>query len=199
MNVTLIEMDRHQAREKLKAYRAAKHKDAEEEYAALAKAYEELAEGRPLLSLNEVIVNAGLDNNGFPKLAIARADRKEVCFRWMHRMAVYDYRAPKSRRRYSYGNSQLTTHVPWEGLFSYEERFALVPMVPADVRPDKGQLRDWYILWEVDQWSEQSHVARVSTDPLLLKHVFSDFYAVLAAWDLTPLEESVLNSIRRPQ
>ncbi len=67
-------------------------------------------------------------------------------------------------------------------------------MVPADKRPDKGQLHDWHILWEVDQWHDRSQTLTASRDPYLLKHVGGDLWAVLAEWDLTPLEMAILEA-----
>lgn len=201
MNVTLIEMDQAQARKKLQEYRRKCHKDAENDYAAMARAYKELAEGFPLINIVGAIREGGVNDEGWPRFAIARADRKEIRFRWGQNQAIYDARHPNVITDWNWMNSQvdsqLIERVSYEGArHDGNSRFALVPMVPPHVRPEKGQLRDWYILWEVEHWSERSSFATVSPDPLLMKHVDGDLYAVIGAWDLTPLEESILNSIR---
>lgn len=202
MNVTTIQPDIKQAREKLKAYRAARHRDAEVEYKRIESAYQELAKGFPLINIADAIREGGVDENGFPKLAFSRADKKEILFYWQEerwtkrRTAFYDFRSPSQWRTFK--NLQLTSQVSWNvseaKCFSY--RYALVPMVPPDVRPKNGQLKDWHILWEVNHWSKSPQTAKVSPDPYLLRHIDGDLYAVIASWDLTPLEEMILNAVR---
>jgi hypothetical protein len=48
----------------------------------------------------------------------------------------------------------------------------------------------YYILWEAN-WEDPPG------DPVLLKHIEDEFYAILAAWDLTQLEQEVLRSTRK--
>lgn len=211
MNTPLITMDKETARAKLKAFRANTHRDAEEIYARTAEAYAVLAEGTPLVSLTQAIQAGGLFDDWRPKLAIARADRREVHFRWP---------ACETRARYFTGNfrrmnvdedSTLTRFVdmgrengkqwapksrPTELSYVAAAGYALVPMVPADVRPRTGQLRDWFVLWEVTQWFDRPQSMKAPIDPLLLKHVGADLYAVLAQWDLTEVERFILQEVR---
>ena len=69
--------------------------------------------------------------------------------------------------------------------------YAMVPMVPADVRPETGQLKDWFVLWEVEQWHDNRHT-EPPRDPFLLKHIGGTLYAILAEWDLTEVERSIM-------
>jgi hypothetical protein len=66
---------------------------------------------------------------------------------------------------------------------------ALVPTVPPHLRPD--DLRKFYILWEAE-WDRSPPV-----DPLLLSRVNQTMFAVVAQWDLTPLEQKVLGASRK--
>jgi hypothetical protein len=68
---------------------------------------------------------------------------------------------------------------------------AMAPVIPPALRP-AHHLRNYHLLWE----AEWSRIPRPPGDPALLKHVAGDLYAVLAVWDLTPLEQAVLAGTR---
>ena len=63
---------------------------------------------------------------------------------------------------------------------------ALVPTVPPRLRP-AGNLDSYHVLFE-PEWQGDPEPA----DPALLKHIGGDLWAVVATWDLTPLEAAVL-------
>jgi len=196
MNVSTITMPPEQAREKLAAYRQQLARRADAEYEAAAAGYAALAEGTPLLNITDVIRAAPCDEQGRPKLAVARADREQVRFRWRRReRASFDthfynrYGTLRGRRsaalvvEIDMGREPTLADRVWElgGL-------ALVPMVPADVRQKvPGALSDYHVLWEVPAWTPIAPV-----DPYLLKHVLGDLYAVVAEWDLTELERAIM-------
>lgn len=46
---------------------------------------------------------------------------------------------------------------------------------------------DYYILWEVDEWKKVPPV-----DPYLLRRITSNFFVVLAGWNLTELERAAM-------
>jgi hypothetical protein len=60
-----------------------------------------------------------------------------------------------------------------------------VPLVPPNLRPARG-LNRYCILFEAE-WEPVP-----PTDPMLLRHLHGSLYAVLAVWDLTPLERAVI-------
>lgn len=201
MNVPTIEMPAEQARAKLKAYRRQLHKRADEEYSAAAAGYQALADGHRLINLQDVFRNVPFDDQERPRMAIARADRKQVRFHWASRStrASFDTEAQSPTRGPA---NQWPTLVRWVDLGRTHdgdtywgiEGFALVPMVPADVRDQVGRcnLRNLFVLWEVEQWADRSIRPQPDRDPYLLKHVGGDLYAVLAEWDLTDLERAVM-------
>lgn len=202
MNVPTIAMDPEQARQKLRAFREARHKDAEAEYAAAVAGYEQLAAGRTLVLLGEAIRAGGFDEKHRPRLAVCRADRKEVMYRAWGRdhEAVFEANATAIYSVAGKYSPELVRRVEIpEEQRKWVQAYAMVPMVPPDVRPATGQLRDWYILWEVDEWSDRPRTAPPPRDPYLLQHVRGDLYAVLAEWDLTDLERAVMAEIRGPQ
>ena len=187
MNIATIEMPAEQAREKLAAYRAQLQRRADAEYEMAAAGYKALADGKVLINLTDTLHRGGLGSDYRPRLAVSRADRREVEFTWDSGRAAFDTRGWRGRR----GNN-LTLLFPWPNGQTWGHRgFAMVPMVPADVRPNVD-MRDCFILWEVEKWADRSAFARPDRDPYLLRHIAGDLYAVLAQWDLTELERAVM-------
>jgi hypothetical protein len=62
---------------------------------------------------------------------------------------------------------------------------ALIPAIPAHLRP-ADDLANYHILWEA-KWEPTAPV-----DPLLLKRLTDNIYVILAQWDLTPIEQAIL-------
>lgn len=154
-------------------------------YKALMKA------GTRLIHLPNVIREGGWTKNWLPKLAVARASDKQVQFftgnapyfeggPWMSKVEQTirvtpnifpaEIRNPEWRKNHSHP-SRAT---------------ALVPAVPPNLRPD--ELTEYHILWEAE-WSFQA-----PGDPILLSRVNEDMFAIVAQWDLTPLEQRILES-----
>ncbi|TWT47064.1 hypothetical protein KOR42_41760 [Thalassoglobus neptunius] len=130
------------------------------------------------------------------RLAIAPADRTEVRYGNWHTSARGQFTCNTGRGRFSERLERTVELSDSESRPRVWRAYAMVPMVPADVRPTKGQLRDWFILWEVEEWYEKPKCMVPPTDPFLLKHVVGEFYAVLAEWDLTELEKAVMSELR---
>lgn len=201
MDVELIQMDPAAARERLHMYRDALKRRADAEYEAAAMGYEALAKGTPLVDIAEVFQACPVDAKGRPRLAIARADRKQVEFRaeghwWGSSPTVTEYRFDAASPN---GNYLIEVRVPVDievGSERPKTGFALVPMVPPDVEPRKAILRKRSILWEVEAWSDRRIGATPDRDPYLLEHVTGTLYAVVGAWDLTPLEQAVMTGRR---
>jgi hypothetical protein len=78
------------------------------------------------------------------------------------------------------------------GLWGGRQR-AMVPHVPPALRPIHS-LDGYATLFEVEEWAPDP---TAPADPALLKHIGGDLYAVLAVWDLSELERSVLNGRTR--
>lgn len=193
MNVQTITMDPEVAKSKLEAYRSRRHADADELYRRCEEAFATLAEGTPILDVQQVFEQCPVDEEGRPRLAIARADRKEIEFRGYRSTFCFDSRAD----RYSFlhrDNTSLYMSFNGSRFADAKDGYALLPMVPADVRPQKGQLRDWFILWEVDQWYSRPTI-EPPRDPYLLQHLGGTLYAILAEWELTDLEMAIMREV----
>lgn len=191
MNVTTIRIPEAEAKEKLRAYRKQLHRRADDEFAACAAGYEQLAKGRALLNVADAIRSAPRDEKNRPRLAIARADRHQVHYlessgrdRFCAASSTWNVKSPSLDMVFS---GAVWSTRPAEG-------YALVPMVPADALEAAGNpaLKKCFVLWEVEQWADRRIGSRPDIDPLLLLPLGGDLYAVLAEWNLTPLERAVM-------
>lgn len=192
MELDTISMPREAAREQFLAYKRAldRRGGGTEQDRITMEGYRQIAAGHVLLEINHVMQAAGQDAWSRPMLAIARADAKRVFFdyewvgrsrcptftmEWSHRKRI---NTKVVLRRRLFGLSQLDEA-------SYRVETALVPTIPPALRPRKTELPHHFILWEAD-WEA------VPVDPILLRPVAGTLYAVVAQWDLTPLEQAVL-------
>lgn len=165
----------------------------EREDAELLKAYQALCGGVSLIDVAQTVRKAGIDDKlRLPLLAICRADFETIVFNtganpstegrpWKYGkdargvesvVPASSYPAEVTNNQWRVSNRLPTTAT------------ALVPTVPAHFRPD--DLRKYYILWEAE-WR-----AEAPKDPLLLSRVNRTLFAIVAQWDLTPLEQRVL-------
>lgn len=193
MNVELMTMDPEAAKQKLKAYRSRTHRDAEDVYRRCEAAYAALAQGTPVIDLQRVFEVCPVDHKHRPLLAIARADRKQVHFQTRRFPHGFSFDTRRNTGRSSSTLLLEFTGNRFHGT-AWNCGYATVPMVPADVRPETGQLKDWYILWDVERWSDRP-IIDPPRDPFLLSHLGGTLYAVLAEWDLTEIERSVMREV----
>lgn len=215
MDVTTIQMDPAEAQEKLDHYKDVlqnRHSQAiEREYEAIVKGYEALAKGTPLINARESIRNAGWRPDGRPVLAICRADQRQ-CVWSPERTArrydterhqyygnwapmTWDFRGVKERwdRQRSDSLHFRVEDVKAEPPVEPKRGSAMVPMVPAGVIPAGGlDFKKHWVLWEVEKWDSAPPV-----DPMLLKPIGGDLYAVIAQWDLTEIERAIIAGTRR--
>lgn len=195
--------DVHLTGRALRSARAAKT-EIEKEDTILMAAYAEMAKGQRILNIQSVLQAAGLNKQQLPVLAIGRADWKEAVLTTRQRYSVQHYflfsrdrwgGSTDGRGNYRYGDIEVPLRTFTANLQNQEWRksnnlptlpaTALLPSIPPHLRP-KGDLAEYYILWEAE-WK-----ATAPVDPLLLKHVAGFIYTVVAQWDLTPIERSVL-------
>lgn len=200
--VTLV-MPRHQARAAYLEYRRAVTVNRAPEDDALTKAYREIARGNPVVDVPATMRVAGIGADFYPKLAISRADRPKCRVELRQNGdasfsdAEWHRGRPPASTRFAFPQG---TFAGWNQNYSVErstfvrtgrpdrwstEATALVPLVPANLRPKVG-LEHFAILWEA-VWT-----AAAPRDPMLLKPLGGPFYAVVAVWDLTELERAVL-------
>lgn len=184
MNVTRITVDRAKARELYRKYKEHVHYQQPMD-AEIQRAYQLIAQGRVVVQALASIVTAGLNEQGMPKLAIARADAK-ICF-WRTQTNNGAFIADESWPRGNMARSKRLA-VAWPGLTTnHRDGKAIPPIIPVHLRPRRG-LANYHILWEAE-WTPIP-----PRDPYLLRRVGGDLWLVVAAWDLTEVERAVMAS-----
>lgn len=175
----------------------------EKEDEQLMQAYREMAKGQRIINAASVIREAKLNKQQLPNLAIGRADWTECFLLWKsYGNGHFQFSKDRwgeslygNRKSYKHGSVDFPLHTLTANVQNQEWRKshdhptlpvqALVPSIPPALRP-AGDLADYYILWEA-VWEKKAPV-----DPLLLKHISGHLYTVVAQWDLSPIERSVL-------
>ena len=185
METQMISMEPAKAKEAWQNYRAAVKRRHTTEDEILMRGYKHLAHGKKIIDLIDVMKHAGVDEKGRPQLAIARASW-EKC--WLHKSM--DGEATFSKERWTRSNATHDrVHID-AGIFPIHRDTiwnltARVPSIPPQFKP-YGSLDKFHILWDATWETEPPH------DPILLRHLGRNVYAVLAAWDLTDLERALL-------
>lgn len=204
MNATTLEMNRWDAKAKVREYaQAVKNNPRDAACRAGLAAFRALARGKRIVDVAQAIAQGGADAKGFPKLALARANWAEC---WFKACSAGDATSTRydvffSRDRFPSianwrvdGASGSKLHlVPPAGaarLNLREKARARVPIIPPGLRPKS--LAHYSILFE----AEWDHVEPV--DPFLLQYLAGSLYVVLAAWDLTPIEAAIFGATRSP-
>ena len=196
MNVTEVKMDQVEALKAFKEYRGAFMAERNRTDGELMRSYKALSEGKTLISLREAITKGGADERGLPNLAIARADETVIEVH-VRRDGGLTY-GPRVRARSEDRIFELPSETlpvppggagqewwkqPWNNSWQ-----ASLPFIPPRFRPPHG-LVNYHLLWEAE-WRRSMGPQR--RDPMLLKRLGGDLFAVLAAWDLTEIEKLVL-------
>ena len=190
MNVQTITMPRGEAAERLRHYRRSLHRRADSEYEAIAKGYEALARGTPLVNVADVIGAAPVDVFGRPRLAIARADRRQVYVtRDWRRPGWFQFQTQLNSMRWP-GTLEVGIDMKRD-LSKTSSGYAIVPITPPDVRGERD-LKRCFVLWEVEQWADRRISSRPDRDPYLLEHLGGDLYAIVGEWNLSELERAVM-------
>jgi hypothetical protein len=149
-------------------------------------AYQKLAQGKLVIKALESITSAGANDQGLPKLAIARADAKVMRLTRHHDgSAIMSTGSGVARR-----NTLSTIRFEFpKGSFpggGWKNAEAVVPHAPLHLRP-KRALQNYHVMFEAE-WTKAPPV-----DPFLLRRLGQgDLWLVLAMWDLTEVERAAL-------
>lgn len=192
METQPITLDRDKARELYRAYRKHQHySDPMDD--EIRRAYQLLAQGRLLIRALDSIAKAGLGDDGWPKLAIARADLPKCRCTIRHDGSATMQCEPGRHwtRRQNAASNKWFDFAP--GTFpasnkrsAWKDGESFVPPVPLHQQPKRG-LANYHILWEAE-WTPLP-----PRDPFLLRRVGAgDMWLVVAMWDLTEVERTAL-------
>ena len=202
MKLDTLEMPVEEAKARLAEYEEIVHTERTAEDAAIAAGYRAAARGLPVIELSRVMAAGGWFPSGLPRLAVARADAAEVhvevTTRWgrddqLADVVFSDDDTSRNRGALVGKHSVRVGRIPgrdpvsaaWHGR-------TIVPLIPPRHRPRRHRIRGFHILFEVEAWRPVP-----SRDPALLRHIRGDLWAVVATWDLTPLEMAVLGARSR--
>ena len=191
-----------------RAVRSAKTAVVNSEDAQIARCYKALSEGRLVVNLDDAMRQAGEDENGLPRLAISRAERTRLAMDrdWRTGQVLmypadlaywvnsHPYRDQVFRFEDIFSVREgVITRPGWEHMIAGQFE-AIVPNIPPALRPPHD-LKNYHLLWE-PKWEVRRNRAGAPGDPALLKHLGGPLYAVLATWDLSPVEQAVLGVTR---
>jgi hypothetical protein len=159
--------------------------------AVLMRSYRAIARGQRVLNLHQVMQQAGLHAaNWLPKLAICRADRTHCSVRLKRDGSAIFYSVQSIPWGWKPPRDTSTVRVLPSATFdrgrhdNETSAWCVAPSIPPPYRPP-SKLQNYHLLWE-------AHWNQVPVDPLLLRDLGGGMFAVLAQWDLTPLEQAVL-------
>lgn len=197
MELATLQIDRADAAERLREYEAALKIERTAQDEAIAMGYRAAARGMPIIRLSETIRAGGYFENAMPKIAVVRADAREVYCRWdggysgRHSDLIFadhdDYRANRGALVGARTVRVRMDNAPARRPSYWSAASTIVPLVPPRHRPHLRRLRRCHVLWEVESWTRIP-----PKDPALLRHIRGDLWAVLATWDLSDLERAVL-------
>jgi hypothetical protein len=182
MNLQPLAVNQQAAYAALREYKA--HRDTYDKRDwEIERIYRAISKGKLVISVNEAIVRGGTDALGRPRLAIMRADQRIVrCDPWDRENVTFmNDHGSKAAEWYF--------KIPWPNRLTIYRGYlqARLPRIPPQHRPAGDTLGKYHMLWEAD-WTD------IPRDPCLLKRIGKDAWIVVAAWDLTEVELSVLRA-----
>ena len=184
MKVEELQMLKTQAEEEWKKYKKVGLKNLTRQQKLIMKFYNLLKKERKILDLNHSFQIAGLNENNEPKLAIARCDWRQVQVEYStypnaHLNFQEDFHTKKS--------IEVTDELFRKCKFIRLE--APLPYIPPYISIyDKSK---FYVLWEVEEWKLPPK------DPILLKKLANNFYLVVNYWNITDIENKVIQASLR--
>lgn len=197
MNITTLTISGKEADHKARIYGDIPASRRTEEDELLLSIYRAAGKGKRILDVARAFRDTGLHpTNGYPKLAITRADFSTVFF---HPRRTLDSSwwtggaggfSPK--RDWDQRATRMNFALPMgtfddDHLVRGQRLRSPVPHVPPELRP-QGGLDTYHILFEAE-WKAYP------VDPFLLRHVTGMLFVVEAEWELTELEATLLGAM----
>lgn len=157
----------------------------------IERTYRLIAAGKVVIQALESIKAAGVGSDGYPKLALARADqtacRVEMWSAGSARMSPDRWPRASQSKNFSFVEDTFPRFQGYKN-----DGLAFAPLIPVHLRP-RTALDNYHILWEAE-WRKVP-----PRDPYLLRRIGGDMWLVLAAWDLTDVERAAMATRMRAQ
>lgn len=189
-----MEMPVGKAEEKYKEYLEAVKTRKEKYLEDLKKVYFNLKQGKTVIDLFECMKKAGVNEFGEPRLAVSIAGKDTVKFRKLdqgsgtfHNGEWPGYKIDVQLPSNIFPDWKRAEGTGWQPILRDRLKTG-VPIVPAHLLPN-GNLDQYYILWEVQDWDEDVPARK---DPFLLRRISLNLFAVFSEWEVTRLEQSVV-------
>jgi len=191
MRINKITMKKEKAkrlwREYCKVLRT-REKDYQKEIKEIKACYYQLSKGRPIINIIDVFKKFGFNESFQPILAFSLAKERFIYFRQS------DYQAPRGSADFTNGddwNQKIFLHLPNDTFHKIRRNRSIclktaVPIIPPKFLPKT--LRGCYLLWEVEDW--EKHIPR--RDPILLKRIYGNLFAIMSGWSLTKVESMII-------
>ena len=196
IKIPKISMPEDQAKEEWKKYNLVLKTRKEKYIKVMKDAMYHMKQGKELIDVFVITKKFGLNKKGLPRIAISRADIPELFFKKRDKGSGR-FEMEEGWNRSGWNTDvelpQETYDIHWErsekSTWSIKNEIVKikVPRVPIELMPD-GDLKNYYILWEVKEWED----IPPAKDPLLLKRISQNLFVILGAWDVTPLEQSIM-------
>jgi hypothetical protein len=165
----------------------------DQQFEDLKKLYYQLSKGKKIIDIFEAFKFAGLNEKEEPRLAIARANLKEISFKKLGN-------GSGEFRESTWNYNKSDVHLP-EGIFpnfklkegstwDIKEPQTLktkIPIICGKNIPSKEDLKNYFVLWEVEKWDIPPK------DPFLLKRVTKNLFIIIDKWNLTKLEQALVS------
>jgi hypothetical protein len=193
MKIEKVSMQKEKAKKYCREYcklLKTREKDYIREIKELKACYYQLSKGRPIINIVDVFKSAGVNEVGYPRLAFSPAKLRKIYFHqstWDSKYGSGSFRDSPPRSWFY----KIILSLP-EGTFPRKnipqdiDLEAPTPVIPPKFLP--RSLRNCYILWEVESWEK----AKPKRDPILLKKISGNLYAIMCGWHLTKLEELIM-------
>ena len=196
MNLATISISPDEAEAQLREYTELPYAQRTIEDDSIAMALRAAKRGNSIIVMSEVIRAGGLfETSNRPKLALARADAKTVRCIQSGNDIIFDtsgepWGTVNRGALVGEDSSRIRDVLPLDEhgrRIYFQAGETVVPTIPPRHRPKGKRIGMFHILWEVEKWDPTPPV-----DPALVRHIRGDLWAVIAMWDLTPLERAVL-------
>lgn len=207
MEVQELEVDRQEVEEELEHIKQAMKDGYISRRTALARdlmaVYGHLKHGGKIIDLYQAFPKAGVNEEGLPKIAIVSFDAR-MCYLYLKRNggAIFsnerkDRWQVKAKR--SIGDIQLPADsYEWKtnekGQIPHRRFKTVAPIVPPRVitiASAKLTPRYYHVIFEPELWAK-AKIPSPPHDPILGKMLTPNIFGVIASWDLTELERSII-------
>ena len=181
----LSPMSRSEAHACLREYKEHRNRYDKRDW-EIERIYRAIARGNTVISVVDAIRRAGFDGEGRPKLAICQASALACVCIYRSDHLTFAIAPETSFETSFYNRSRLCgkIKIPVSTQWRTDTK-ALLPRIPPQYRPHGDTLGYYHMLWEAD-WQG------IPADPYLLRRIGRDAWVVVAAWELTDVEMSVL-------